>query len=72
LIQEKLFGLFMIVIGIRGIAHGVTAKKIYEDTEGPLSEEELERADATPFKRSITVGAGLVAACIGVRFLLYS
>lgn len=38
---------------------------LYNDTEGPLSEEELSRAKATPRVRVIAVCAGLIG--IGLR-----
>ena len=60
------FGIVMIAIGLVMIVRGLTASHLYNDTEGPISEEELNRAVARPRDRLFAVVAGILSIGIGV------
>lgn len=48
------------------IIRGLTATHLYNDTEGPISEEELNRAAAKPRDRWFAVGLGVVSIGFGI------
>lgn len=56
----------MIGIGVVMIVRGLTATHLYNDTEGPISEEELNRAVAKPRDRLFAVCVGIVAIGLGI------
>lgn len=60
------FGIVMIGIGVVMIVRGLTATHLYNDTEGPISEEELNRAVAKPRDRLFAVCVGIVAIGLGI------
>lgn len=64
------FGIVMIGIGLVMILRGLTAKHLYNDTEGPISEEELNRAVAKPRDRVIAVCVGSASIGLGIYNLV--
>jgi hypothetical protein len=62
--NKTMFGIVLIGIGLVMIVRGLTATHLYNDTEGPISEEELNRAVAKPRDRLFAVCVGIV--CIGL------
>ena len=62
----KAFGASMVVMGVVMMVRGFTAEFLYDDTEGPLSPEELERERATPAKRLLALLIGVVPITLGV------
>lgn len=65
-----MFGIVMVVIGLVIIIRGLTATHLYNDTEGPVSEEELRRAEAKPRDRLFAVCIGLLSIGLGVYNLI--
>jgi len=64
------FGMVLIGIGLVMIVRGRTATHLYNDTEGPISEEELNRAVAKPRDRLFAVCVGIVAIGAGIYNLV--
>lgn len=64
-------GVLMIGIGVVMIVRGLTASHLYIDTEGPLSEEEMNRAVAKPRDRLFAVCVGVLAIGLGIYNLAH-
>lgn len=68
--NRTIFGAGMIGIGLVMIVRGLTATHLYNDTEGPVSEEELKRAVAKPRDRLFAFCVGIVAIGLGIYNLV--
>jgi hypothetical protein len=64
--NATVFGIIMIGIGLVIILKGLTATHLYNDTEGPISDEEMNRAVAKPRDRLFAVCAGIVSIILGI------
>jgi hypothetical protein len=67
--DRTVFGVVMIGIGLVMIIRGLTATHLYNDTEGPISDEELDRAIAKPRDRLLALCAGCVSIALGIYSL---
>jgi hypothetical protein len=63
--------LFFIAIGLYLIFHGLISDYLIDESEGLASEEQKERAKATPFTRLIVICAGIASSGWGIHHLLH-
>ena len=68
--KKYLFGLAMMVVGIIMVVRGLTAEHLYNDTEGPVPEEEIKKYKARPKDRLFAVGVGILCVVLGLLNLL--
>jgi putative Mn2+ efflux pump MntP len=64
--EKTTFGVLLIGIGVVMIVKGLSASHLYNDTEGPLSEEATNRSVAKPRDRLFAVCVGALAIGLGI------
>jgi hypothetical protein len=64
-------GIFFLVGGLYLIVQGLTSDILISESDVPIREEDLADAKATPFRRVIVTGAGLVSTLYGLYLLLH-
>jgi uncharacterized membrane protein HdeD (DUF308 family) len=63
-------GIVLIIVGVIFIVHALTAEYLYNETEGPIPEEEIKKYKARPRDRLFGVALGLICIVLGLASML--
>ena len=64
-------GILFLVGGLYLIIGGLTSDILISESDVPIREEDLADAKATPFRRVIVTGTGLVSTLCGLYLLFH-
>lgn len=69
-ISKHAFGIFMTALGVIIVVRALTAKYLYNDTEWPISQEQMREYKATLGGRIFGVCLGTLCIVLGIANIL--
>jgi hypothetical protein len=71
MISKHTFGILMMAIGVVIVVRALTAEYLYNDTEGPIPQEQIREYKARPRDRLFGVCIGVLCIALGVANIIH-